>query len=84
MVHAGGSVTWTESQDEGGNLVGLTIDAVSGPVTLNGAAAVPGPVGVLGPPTNRDQCKSGGWASFTHPRTFRNQGDCIQYVNTGK
>jgi hypothetical protein len=37
-------------------------------------------------PTNKDQCKDGGWQ--THVRangtTFKNQGDCIQYVNTGK
>jgi hypothetical protein len=33
-------------------------------------------------PTNRDQCKNGGWQTWT-PR-FKNQGDCIQYVNTGK
>jgi hypothetical protein len=33
-------------------------------------------------PTIKDQCKNGGWQMWT-PR-FRNQGDCIQYVNTGK
>jgi len=33
-------------------------------------------------PTSKDQCKNGGWQMWT-PR-FRNQGDCIQYVNTGK
>ena len=36
--------------------------------------------------TNKDQCKNDGWK--THVRadgsTFKNQGDCIQYVNTGK
>jgi hypothetical protein len=36
--------------------------------------------------TTKDQCKNGGWQ--THVRRngtpFRNQGDCIQYVNTGK
>ena len=36
-----------------------------------------------GPPT-KDQCKNGGWQFFNFPRTFQNQGDCIQYVNTGK
>ncbi|MBI3781504.1 MAG: hypothetical protein HY278_10710 [candidate division NC10 bacterium] len=34
--------------------------------------------------TNKDQCKKGGWAKITTPRTFKNQGDCIQFVNTGK
>jgi hypothetical protein len=35
-------------------------------------------------PASTDQCKNGGWANFTSPRTFKNQGDCIQFVNTGK
>jgi hypothetical protein len=35
-----------------------------------------------GPPTAKDQCKNGGWQNWS-PR-FKNQGDCIQYVNTGK
>lgn len=34
-------------------------------------------------PTSKDQCKNGGWQQFTSP-TFKNQGDCIQFVNTGK
>lgn len=47
----------------------------------NGTPCAPPPVG---PPTNADQCKNGGWQTFNTPRTFKNQGDCIQYVNTGK
>jgi hypothetical protein len=35
-------------------------------------------------PTSADQCKNGGWENFDTPRTFKNQGDCIRYVNTGK
>jgi len=38
----------------------------------------------MGTPTNEKQCKNGGWTRFTSPRTFNNQGDCIQFVNTGK
>jgi hypothetical protein len=37
-----------------------------------------------GPPQNMEQCKNGGWMRFDFPRTFSNQGDCIQFVNTGK
>jgi hypothetical protein len=37
-----------------------------------------------GGPTTKEQCKNGGWATFTVPRRFKNQGDCIKYVNTGK
>ena len=38
----------------------------------------------VGPPRNKDQCKNGGWRVFDTPRKFDNQGDCIQFVNTGK
>lgn len=38
----------------------------------------------IGPPSSKEQCKNGGWALFNHPRTFKNQGDCIQFFNTGK
>ncbi|HWS88075.1 MAG TPA: hypothetical protein VN282_13985 [Pyrinomonadaceae bacterium] len=36
-------------------------------------------------PSNKAQCKNGGWATFNPPAgPFKNQGDCIQYFNTGK
>ena len=41
-------------------------------------------VSSVGPPTNRDDCKHEGWRVFNMPRAFKNQGDCIQFVNTGK
>jgi hypothetical protein len=31
-------------------------------------------------PTSMDQCKKGGWEDFG----FKNQGQCIRFVNTGK
>ncbi len=34
-------------------------------------------------PTTKDQCKNGGYTRFNDP-AFKNQGDCIQYVNTGR
>jgi hypothetical protein len=41
---------------------------------------------VQGPPTNKEQCKNNGWQTYTRAdgSKFKNQGDCIQYVNTGK
>lgn len=35
---------------------------------------------------NKDQCKNGGFMMFTRAggSRFKNQGDCIQYTNTGK
>lgn len=59
-----------------------------GTTTSNGSVVkiCPGfipPVGQGGPKT-KDDCKNDGWKQFTSPRTFKNQGDCIQFVNTGK
>jgi hypothetical protein len=36
--------------------------------------------------TNKEACKSGGWKTLRRAdgSPFKNQGDCIQYVNTGK
>ena len=36
--------------------------------------------------TKKDDCKKGGWADLTRAdgSSFKNQGDCIQYVNSGK
>jgi len=45
-----------------------------------GAAITPG----VGPLTNKDQCKKGGWEIFTIPEKFKNQGDCVSFVETGK
>ena len=33
-------------------------------------------------PTSKDECKNGGWQSFSNP-TFKNQGDCVSFVATG-
>ena len=44
---------------------------------------IPGNERRCGPPRNVAECK-GGWINFTHPRSFSNQGDCIQYINTGQ
>lgn len=35
-------------------------------------------------PTTKDDCKKGGWQSYTSaPGPFKNQGDCVSYVATG-
>ncbi len=36
------------------------------------------------PPLIKLQCMNGGWRNFIVPRQFKNQGDCIRFVNTGK
>lgn len=38
----------------------------------------------LSVPTTKQQCKNDGWKAFEGPDgPFKNQGDCIQFVNTG-
>lgn len=49
--------------------------SISATVTLDAVGSTP---------TTRDQCKMNGWRNFSSPRVFKNQGDCIQFVNTGK
>ena len=41
-------------------------------------------VQLCGVPQDVHECKDGGWAAFNFPRVFVSQGDCMQYVVTGK
>ena len=45
-------------------------------ISVNGEPQVPTPQGLT------DQCKNGGWQSFTSP-AFKNQGDCVSFFATG-
>jgi quercetin dioxygenase-like cupin family protein len=36
-----------------------------------------------GAPLVVDECKGGGWETFTFPRTFSDQGDCVAFVLRG-
>ena len=36
-----------------------------------------------GPPVSKSQCRNDQWMRFDFPRAFRNERDCIQFVNTG-
>jgi quercetin dioxygenase-like cupin family protein len=46
------------------------------PTTVN----IPGNERRCGPPSDVNECKDGGWVNFTQPRSFTNQGDCVDYV----
>lgn len=41
-----------------------------------------GPV-LVGPPTDKDQCKKDGWKVFNNP-SFKNQGQCVSFVEKAK
>ena len=36
------------------------------------------------PPTSAKDCKDTRWRTFNTPRVFKNQRECIQFVNTGR
>ncbi len=38
---------------------------------------------LIGPPTDKDQCKKDGWKTFNNP-FFKNQGDCVSYVQSNE
>jgi quercetin dioxygenase-like cupin family protein len=46
------------------------------PTTRN----IPGNVRRCGPPEDVSECKDDGWMKFDFPRTFIDQGDCVQFV----
>jgi hypothetical protein len=46
------------------------------PTTVN----IPGNERRCGPPENVDECKNDGWLNFTHPQSFIDQGQCIDFV----
>jgi len=56
-----------------GNADSLTIGVSGTNTTYNFEQTGP-------PPTNKSQCKNGGWRNSTNP-TFKNQGRCVSYFN---
>ncbi len=61
-------------------------DEVSVNVTFSPWLNAPAPGGVcVSVVTSKDQCKKDGWKTLIRANgtSFKNQGDCIQYVNTG-
>jgi parallel beta-helix repeat protein len=62
-------------------------DKVSPNVDYSPWLGAPAPGGVCGTPvTTKNQCMKDGWKTLfrANGTPFKNQGDCIQYVNTGK
>jgi hypothetical protein len=62
---------WLSSFD--GNVDAFTIGVNNVDTTYNFEAV----------PTDKEQCKNGGWQNFSDP-SFANQGLCIRYTNTGE
>jgi hypothetical protein len=78
------------ANDQRGPGFARTFDDPNNPNAVGGDGTDAGAFEVQGecpnPPANENQCKNNGWLTVSRPdgTTFKNQGDCIQYVNTGK
>jgi len=68
---AGGDI-YTLSPTGAQTLVGLTGTGGTGDLAFTPLPAI------------KDQCTNDGWRRFSFPYRYKNQGDCIQVVNTGK
>ena len=56
-----------------GNVDAFTFGTASDTTTFNFESTV-------APPTDKDQCKNGGWQQFNAP-AFKNEGDCVSSVS---
>jgi probable HAF family extracellular repeat protein len=80
LIPAGSGWTLTEGlaiNDRGQIAGAATIDGEQRAVLLSPVVRVP---------QTKDDCKGGGWRALARPNgtAFKNQGDCISYINTGK
>jgi quercetin dioxygenase-like cupin family protein len=78
-------------QEEAGE-IHRVFNAGTEPVVLYAAYVVPAgaPRSVnvtepicIGPPVSSDECKADNWQTFTVPRVFKNEGDCVSWVESG-
>lgn len=61
----------------------IAVCALSTMIAVGASAAITPPPLPL--PTDTDQCKDGGWETFTgtyEEWLFKNQGDCVSFVST--
>jgi hypothetical protein len=69
VVAGGGAGAWDNFI---GNADALTINGTTYDFELNAT------------PHSKADCMNNGWRNYSSPRSFKNQGDCIQFVQTGK
>ncbi len=73
---AGSTFTGWSGACSGTGSCALTMDVAKSVTATFTLDSVPPPV----TPGAKDQCKNGGWMTFTNP-SFKNQGQCVSYTN---
>lgn len=66
-----------------GRAGGIAVETVQTFVVPQGSAVSVNVPKACGAPLVVGECKGNGWSDFAYPRTFSNQGDCIEYVHRG-
>jgi hypothetical protein len=67
-------------RDQGVSDIPVLVKDPNGTTLLEGfLSSLAEPVLIV--PTNKDQCKNGGWKNYPQ---FKNQGDCVSFVASGK
>jgi quercetin dioxygenase-like cupin family protein len=89
----GGEVTYTPGQafaeypnriHRGKNLTADPVETVQTFVVPPGHTCSEPSTPGCGYPISVDECRGDEWARFTFPREFANQGDCQQFIITGR
>lgn len=71
----------TNSNSGNVSVIATSTNTVAATVTVgDGPAGVAITPGTRPSPTSKRQCKNGGWEAFG----FKNQGQCVRFVETGK
>jgi quercetin dioxygenase-like cupin family protein len=68
----------------GKNLTGSPVVTAQTFITPVGGPFSVSTTQLCGPPLTVAECKDEGWVDFNHPRPFASQGDCMQFVVTGR
>ena len=67
------------------SIIDTATNLVMATVATQGTCSVAIAITPAAVPTSKDQCKNGGWRTFGAPAgPFRNQGDCVRYVERNR
>jgi hypothetical protein len=81
LFGGGGGGGGTPEAGGGGGGGGSNLVPPSGSASIDTTGVPMVEISYLAVPTSKEQCKDRGWRNFSQ---FKNQGDCVSFVNNGK